>query len=208
MERTSHALVLESGAIWLIDPIDCRGLDAALKRRGRVSGIVVTIDRHTRDAVAVAERHAVPIVVPDRHTARSVGPRALCVEDAADQLDELEIVPVATRGRWWTEVAVWWPAHFILVVGESLGAASYFKSVLNEPVAVHPMTRLLPPRSLAQFEPDVLLVSHGDPVLRMPDLALHLALAESVSELPMWSGTMLVRGATAIPRALVRRVRR
>ena len=60
MRRAAHALATADG-LWLVDPIDGEGLDAALAERGVLAGCVLTIDRHARDAQAIAARHGVAV---------------------------------------------------------------------------------------------------------------------------------------------------
>ena len=63
MQRASHALEHE-GEVWVIDPVDAEGVDALLAEFGEVRGVVVTLDRHKRDAADVANRHDVPVYLP------------------------------------------------------------------------------------------------------------------------------------------------
>jgi len=49
----------------LVDPLDTDGLDERVAELGGVRSVLVVQDRHTRDAAAVAERHGVPVGLPD-----------------------------------------------------------------------------------------------------------------------------------------------
>ena len=61
---------------------------------------------------------------------------------------------------WRGATALWWPAERVLIVAEAIGTAPLF--ALDQPAGVHPMLRMLPPRSaLGDFAPDRLLVGHG-----------------------------------------------
>ena len=65
IQRASHALVLEEG-IWLIDPVDAPGITALIDDLGPVAGVVVLLDRHTRDAAAFANRYDCSVWIPER----------------------------------------------------------------------------------------------------------------------------------------------
>jgi glyoxylase-like metal-dependent hydrolase (beta-lactamase superfamily II) len=62
--------------------------------------------------------------------------------------------------RFWREIAVWLPAQRVLVCGDALGTARYFRAG-DEPLGVHPLLRLRPPRALARYEPQHILCGHG-----------------------------------------------
>jgi hypothetical protein len=145
MQRACHALV-DDGRIWLIDPVDVSGLDGALHDRGRVEAVVQLLDRHPRDCATVASRLGVPHLrlpteMPD---------------------SPFEVAPVVSFPKW-REVSLWWPATRTLVVPEAVGTASYFRAT-SDRLGVHPMLRLVPPRRLRRFAPDLLLVGHGAPL--------------------------------------------
>ena len=94
-----------------------------------------------------------------------------------------EIVSVLRRKRW-REVALWWPATRTLVVADALGTNRFYaggKALLG----VHVLLRLTPPRMLAGYEPDRILVGHGEG-LRGPGASpqLRAALDESRRRLP------------------------
>lgn len=70
MQRASHALV-DSGrgddtgsGIWLVDPVDTDDLDEFLSEFGEILGVLVLLDRHKRDAGAIARRHDVSVHRP------------------------------------------------------------------------------------------------------------------------------------------------
>jgi len=64
MRRASHA-VESDGGLWIIDPVDAAGLDDLLAEYADPEGVVVLLDRHKRDAAAVANRHDVAVYVPE-----------------------------------------------------------------------------------------------------------------------------------------------
>lgn len=145
MQRACQALV-DHGRVWVIDPVDVPGLDTALRARGDVEAIVQLLDRHPRDCAALAARMGVPhlrlpTAIPDT---------------------PFEVVSAVSFPKW-REVALWWPDARTLVVPEAVGTAAYFRTK-TEPLGVHPMLRLAPPRRLGRFAPDLLLVGHGEPL--------------------------------------------
>ena len=144
LRRCSHAL-LDEGRVWLVDPVDGPGIEERVRELGEPGGVIQLLDRHGRDCAALAQRLRVPHhVVPFRGVA------------------SFEPVPVSTR-RWWREVALWWPEERVLVCGDALGTGSYFVAP-GEKLGVHPLLRLVPPRSLGRFAPRHVLCGHGDGV--------------------------------------------
>lgn len=143
MQRACHAVKLD-GRVWIIDPTDVPGLDEQIAAVGEVEAVVQLLDRHDRDCAAVAARHDVP-----HHRLPFEG-----VEGAPFE-------PVALiRNRLWNELALWSVAERALIVPEAVGTAPYFRSG-DERIGIHPMLRLLPPRSLGAYEPQHLLTGHG-----------------------------------------------
>ena len=186
MQRASHAVVGDDGGVWLFDPVDSEGLDDLVAEYGEVSGVVVGLDRHKRDAAKLARRHDVSVYVADWMT------------DVADDID----APVERFGRRladsgfdaftvldksvppWQEVGFYQESSGTLVVPEAVGTASYFCAP-GERLGVHPMLRPFPPRRvLRRFEPDRVLVGHGAGVTDDAATALHDALANARSNLP------------------------
>ena len=143
MERTSHALVVD-GKVWLVDVVDwAEGLDRALTL-GEPAGVIQLLDRHNRDCATIAARLGVPhVVVPDEVRG-----------------SPFTLVPVVRRKRW-RESALWWPARRTLVVADAL-ATNRFYTAGKAPIGVHVLLRLTPPRSLAAYEPERILVGHGE----------------------------------------------
>ncbi|MCW3005043.1 MAG: hypothetical protein JWQ20_4341 [Conexibacter sp.] len=146
MQRASHAVVGDTGSVWLIDPVDD---DVALEiaaSLGPPAGVLQLLDRHNRDCATIAAR---------------LGVSHLTVPGA---LPEAPFVPQrVVRNPLWREVALWWPARRALIVAEALGTAPAF-AVGSIPVGVHPLLRLRPPHQLKGFGPEHLLVGHGPPV--------------------------------------------
>ena len=143
MRRTSHALAVD-GRVWLIDPIDGDGVEERIRALGEPAGVIQLIDRHNRDGAALAARLGVPLhVVP-----------------AALPGTPFQFLPLL-RGRWWKEVALWWPERRILVCADALGTIPFFR-LGREPAGLHPFFRLKRPLALAGLGVEHLLVGHGE----------------------------------------------
>jgi hypothetical protein len=165
MQRCSHALVVD-GRVWVIDPLAWTAAEERIRSLGEPAGVVQLLDRHNRDCAAIAERLGVPhLRVPD-------------------VLPPFEVVRVV-NGPGWHERALWWPDGRVLVAADALGTADYFRA-RGERLAVHPLLRLLPPRRLDRFEPEVVLVGHGEGVRVDAAAALHEALRTSRWRIPRW----------------------
>ena len=166
MTRTSHALV-DSGRVWLLDPVDWPEALERARELGEPAAVIQLLDRHNRDCETVAQRLDVPhLVVPDALP----GSPFACL-------------PVVRRRRW-RETALWWPEERTLVVAEAVGTNRFFTGG-TAPLGVHLLLRMTPPLALAAYEPEHLLVGHGEG-LHGPATAgaLARALAESRRRLP------------------------
>lgn len=158
MRRASHALAVDE-EVWLVDPVDAPGVDDLVAELGDVAGVLVLLDRHRRDAAAVATRHDVAVHIPDWMTgvvSRLDAPVERLEDAVADTGYEL-VTLVDTIA--WQEAALW--DGETLYVPEAVGTGPYFRTG-DERVGVHPVLRPFPPRSLLEFEPDRLLVGHGE----------------------------------------------
>ena len=141
MQRTSHALAGEDG-VWIFDPIAWGPALERISTLGKPSGVVQLLDRHKRDCAEVATLLGVPhFAVPDH------------------ELPGLELIAVVDF-RFWHEVAVWVPRPQALVCADAVGTAPYFRA-RDEPLGVHPLLRLKPPRVLGRYEPQHVLCGHG-----------------------------------------------
>jgi hypothetical protein len=164
MERCSHALV-DDGRVWVIDPVEGDGVEERIRAAGTPAGVIQLLDRHNRDCASLAAQLGVRHhVVPHG----SLGPFAFV--DVRDS-------------RSWKEVALWWPGRRVLVCGDALGTAPYYRSGA-ERLAVHPLLRLRPPRQLGALQPDVILCGHGEGLLEDADAALQEALSTSLRRVP------------------------
>lgn len=177
MQRASHALVSD-GEVWLVDPVDTPDLDGWIDEAGEPAGVVVLLDRHTRDADEVANRHGVPVYLPET------------LADARREVD----APVETFSKTlpgtdyrvfsvldtpvWTEAGLYNDESGTLVVAESVGTAEFFRAP-GERLGVHPARRLFPPTALRGFVPERILVGHGEPITDEAPTALREALAGS-----------------------------
>lgn len=160
MSRTAHA-VLTDGWVWLIDPFEDDAALQAATSLGRPAGVLQLLDRHNRDCQTIATRLGVPLLrLPER------------VPETT-----FEVVPVLFRRRW-REVALWWPQTRALIIPEAIGTAPVF--ALGRRAGVHPMLRLMPPRTqLSGYEPSILLVGHGRAIESEAAVALGDALDRS-----------------------------
>lgn len=176
MQRASHALAA-SGQVWVVDPLEAPGIQDELEALGEVAGVVVLLDRHTRDAAAFAARYDVPVFVPEA-----------AAVDAADlgvptERFRGELGDTGYRARPVVSLPLWREAALVsedggtVVVGDVLGTAAYFRAP-RERLALHPALRLWPPRrQLGDLDPERLLVGHGAPVLEDGGQAIEDALA-------------------------------
>ena len=171
--RASTALVVDRGVI-LIDPVDSPDLDAALAAVGPVAGTCTLIDRHTRDAEAIATRHGVPRLVP----AVLAGKGAPLVVDGVQERVILAIVG-------WNEAALWLPERRLLICVEAIGSLGFHLSVPEDRLGVHPLLRARPPRgALGGLDPVAIAVGHGRPVTDGAAEALEHALETARSGVP------------------------
>ena len=168
MQRTSHALVA-GGKVWLIDPVLEEGVLERIRELGKPAGVVQLLDRHRRDCGRVAGE---------------LGVQHFEVPDAAPAGAPFEVLPVLRRRRW-HEVALWIPEHGTLVCAEAVGTAQYYRAP-SERLAVHPLLRLTPPRSLLAVEPAHILVGHGAGVHDDAPAALRDAIGYARRRTPAW----------------------
>ncbi len=178
MARAAHGL-LADGGVWLVDPFEDVEALAAVADLGAPAGVVQLLDRHNRECAPIASRLGVPLL-------------RLPADGAEIPFEAVHVLSIPG----WHEVALWWPDARALVIAEAVGTAPAF--ALGRRAGVHPMLRLLPPRTaLARFAPELLLVGHG-PVLESGGAAaLQDALAHSRRDVPrlVLSLPKLIRGS-------------
>lgn len=163
--RTSHALAAD-GMVWLVDALDWpEAIERALAL-GEPAGVVQLLDRHNRDCATLADRIGVPHVVVPRSVPGS----------------PFTFVDVLNR-RYWRESALWWPETRTLVVAEALGTNRFYTGG-TAALGVHVLLRLTPPKALGSFEPERVLVGHGEGVGQDAARVLHEALRSSRRGLP------------------------
>lgn len=177
MERASHAVV-HDGRVWLIDPTDWAPALERAAALGEPAGVVQLLDRHNRDAAALAHRLGVPLLRLPRELPGS----------------PFEVTRLIDR-PWWKENVLWWPERQLLVVPEAVGTSRYF--ALGRPLGVHPLLRITPPFSLRCFKPRSILVGHGPSLHDDAGRALEDAVENARAD--------IVRGLAMLPKALRRR---
>jgi glyoxylase-like metal-dependent hydrolase (beta-lactamase superfamily II) len=167
-KRCSHTLVVD-GHVWVIDPVDGEGVEERIRSAGELTGIFQLVNRHRRGSLALAERLGAPVhVLPNEPIAGAPFEfRSVC------------------NLRGWQEVGIWWPERRVLVVGDSLGTARYFRAG-NERLAVHPLLRggNPPGRRLGDLDPQVVLCGHGEGVLADAGTAFQEALSTARRRIP------------------------
>lgn len=142
LQLASHAL-LADGGVWVVDPAEAEGIEERVRGLGEPAGVLQLLDRHNRACAEFARRLGVP---HHRVPFERVGP--------------FEPIPVV-RGRFWQEVALWWPERRVLVCADALGTVPHYFALGGERLGVHPLLRLAPPRQLARVEPEHVLCGHG-----------------------------------------------
>jgi len=170
--RASAALVLEEGTV-LIDPVDSDDLGERLAPLPAVAGVVTLLDRHQRDAAALAERLGVPRMIP-----RALGGPGL-------NLAGVEERPVIESNRW-REALLWLPDRGLLVCAETLGTAAFDLARSGDRLGMHPLARLRPPRAAFDgITPSVIVVGHGPPLRDGAAAALERVLRMGRREFPL-----------------------
>ena len=160
-QRASHALQTGAG-VWLVDPVDADGLDDRLAELGDVVGVVVLQDRHTRDASDIARRHDVSVSVPDwmdlvheklETPAESLGAELPGTDYTVHRLIETDE---------WEEAILVDETTDTMVVPETLGTMALFGGD-DGTLGLHPELEE-PPERLSDWEPDRILVGHGESI--------------------------------------------
>jgi hypothetical protein len=172
MARTAHAVAAEDG-VWVFDALMWEPALERVRELGRPAGVVQLLDRHERESAEVAAKLGVPHFAVPPHDLPGSG---------------VELVRIADS-RFWRELAAWIPGRRTLVCADALGTVGYFRAA-DEPLGVHPLLRLRPPRALARYEPEHILCGHGEGVHgpQTPEL-LREALRTSRRRLPRaWIG--------------------
>jgi hypothetical protein len=162
-QRSSHALQTESG-VWLIDPVDVDGLDDRVAHLGDVTGVLVLQDRHTRDATELARRHTVSVHIPEWMTLVRTKLDA-SPEFVADTLPGTNYtIHQLINTEEWEEAILVDESTNTMIVPEAVGTLPLFQANDNQ-LGVHPELEE-PPRKLAEWRPDRLLVGHGESLFK------------------------------------------
>jgi hypothetical protein len=170
--RTSTALVLPAGTL-LIDPLDSPELAGRLAPLPAVVGVVTLLDRHQRDAAALAERLGV-----QRLTPRALGGPGVNLEG----VEERSVI----ESRRWQEALLWLPDRKLLVCAEVLGTAGFDLARRGDHLGMHPVARLRPPKAAFQgIDPATIAVGHGPPLREGASAALEHVLRTGRRELPL-----------------------
>jgi len=182
MQRASHVLETDAGVI-VVDPVDAPGIDELFAEFGDVAGVVVLLDRHKRDSAAVANRHDVPVYLPEVLSGIASDLDAP-TEPVRNKLPGTDYgVHIVVDNPLWSEAALYGDHDDTLVVAEALGTADYFLAG-DERLGVHPMRRLTPPSKLGRLSPDRVLVGHGHGVMTDAEPAIADAIRGSRSRTP------------------------
>jgi hypothetical protein len=185
MQRASHVLAADDEA-WIVDPVDAPGVDDLVATVGDAAGVVVCLDRHKRDAAAVARRHDVSVHVPEWMTGVASALDAP-VERFGRELGETGYRSLTVLDRSfpaWQEAALYHDEMETLLVPEAVGTAEFFRAP-GERLGVHPMLRPLPPKAAFRgLDPERILVGHGEGVFDDAATALSDALDNARSRLP------------------------
>lgn len=178
-ERASHAVVGGEGGVWVIDPIDAPGVDELLAELGEVVGVAVLSNYHARDAGGIAERHGVPVHLPEWMGR---------VEERIDE--DVSIVRYAERlgdsgfrmkqcslGLGTQEAVAYRQSDRTLYVADMLGTLP-FATVGEERIGVYLTMRLFPPHeTFEEYTPERIILGHGTGILEDADEALTDALS-------------------------------
>lgn len=177
MQRASHALAVD-GDVWIVDPVDAPGVDDLVTDLGEVAGVVVLLDRHQRDADALAQRFDVPVYHPpyvDREFEAPVERLGVRLPGTDYRVIHSVDVPL------WQEAALF--DGETLVVADAVGTVEYF-TVGPEQIGVHPMLRPVPPMALRDLTPSRILTGHGEGVFDDAETELARAIDGARNRLP------------------------
>lgn len=196
--RASHAVRGDDG-VWLFDPIDAPNVDDAVAELGSVAGVVVLSAYHARDAGAFAARHDVPVSLPrwlPRVADRVDAPvERFDVEPGDSGFVVREHAPIPG----WSEGVAYRRSDATLYVPESLGTAPPY-TVADERLGLYLFQRFVVPKFFLGYEPERVLVGHGDGVFTDATPALADAVTNARRRLPralVENGRAQVRAAFA-----------
>lgn len=182
--RASAALVVDEGTV-LVDPVDSPELDRRLASLPPVTGVITLLDRHQRDAAALAERLGVARLIP-----RALGGLGV----ALPGVEERSVIDSSR----WHEALLWLPDRRLLVCAEVVGTAGYYLAHSGDRLGMHPVARLRPPRApFSGIVPATIVVGHGPPVHEDAAAALEQALRTGRRELPLNWARLVIEAVRA-----------
>ncbi len=153
---------------------------------GDVAGVAVLSNYHARDAGRIADRHDVPVYLPEwtNRVADRLAADVRVERFAAELGDSGFRVRGGTALPGWRESVAYRPADGTLYVPDLLGTASTY-TVGDERLAVYVFRRPMPPRDrLAGLAPERVLVGHGTGVFADASDALSRALDRARAGFP------------------------
>lgn len=175
--RGSHAIATESG-VWVIDPLDAEGLDDRLSELGEVTGVVVIHDRHTRNAEVIADRHDVAVHAPEwmdlTREKLQKEPELLDEELPGTTYKIHQLINTEE----WEEAILVDEAGNTMVVMETLGTLPGFCEG-DDDIGLHPNLDQTPD-GLTDYQPERILVGHGESIYEDGGAMLEAALDGSV----------------------------
>lgn len=183
MQRVSHAIATDVGLI-VVDPVDVPDLDEWLADLAEetgadeVAGVAILLDRHKRDSAAVANRHDVPVGIPEWMSGVADDIDAPTTDLANLVADTSYEVRRVIDNPFWQEAALYDDEDGVLVLPEVFGTVDYYCAP-GEELGVHPMLRFTPPKKLKRLDVDRLLVGHGEGIADDADDLMRTALRQS-----------------------------
>lgn len=182
-QRASHAIVGDSGGVWLIDPLDAPGVDDLYTEWGDVVGVAVLSSYHARDAGVFADRHGVPVYLPqwmgrvEERIDAPVKRYTTALGDSGFQIRTCSLLPGAH------EAIAYRSSDRTLYVADVLGTAAG-ATVGEERIGVYLLARLSPPLAVGEYTPERILVGHGTGVFENAASALADALTGARRRFP------------------------
>jgi len=187
--RASHAIRGDDG-VWVFDPLDGSEIDDRLDELGAVAGVAVLSSHHSRDADVFADRHGVPVHIPewmDRVAERVDAPVERYTAPPGEWVelgDSGILVRTVDPTTAWKELIAYRPSDGTLRVPDIL-ATPPAVTVGDEQLACYLFHRLAPPReAFADTAPERVLVGHGRGVFDDAEAELEYALDNARRHLP------------------------
>jgi hypothetical protein len=113
-----------------------------------------------------------------------------------------ERVVVSVLG--WNESALWLPERRVLVCADVVGTVGQFLAGPDDPLGLHAILRLRPPRGALAVDPEAIAVGHGPPLTHDATGALRNALDTAYSGLP-WAWARAARSTAGLVGRSLRR---